>query len=239
MVFYRWVYFLRIYFTLNEYEGRIADDKRTWKMTTHDMTQWCDFTRGVLAPQVAESMRANLARSDRARHLVRRFERVAELARKDNAVSPPDYAVRIAKAAASVGGAAHRLARRPFTVLYDSFLQPLPATGTRSHHPSHQQVVYRAQDYTVEVRLERETKPHSQIVVGQLLRHLDEVQPVAQVPVLVLSDGRVVGRDLTSRFGEFQAAGLPPEPLQLCLLIGEEACIDVPLGGGATEDVHG
>lgn len=207
-------------------------------MTTYDMTQWCDFSRGVLAPQLAESMRSKLARSDRAQHMVRRFERVAALAQQDSTLGPPDYAVRIAKAAASVEHAARRLARRPFTVLYDSFLQPVPAAGTRNLHPSHQQVVYRAQEYTVEVCLEKETNPHSQIVVGQVLRHLEEVRPVPQMPVLLLSDGRIVGRDLTSRFGEFQAAGLPPEPLQLCLLIGEETCIDVPLGRDTTDDVN-
>ncbi len=80
------------------------------------------------------------------------------------------------------------------------------------------------------MRLEQETNPHSQVVVGQLLRHGPEPRPVPEVPVLMLSERRVVGRSLTTRFGEFQADGLPPGPLDLCLLVGPEECIDVPLG---------
>ncbi len=200
-------------------------------MNTPDPTQWCDYARGLVEPRTAERMRAELLRSERARRAVRCFGRVAELARSDGALTIHEYAIRVAKAAGSLRRRdAERLERQPFKVLFDSFRDAVAATGTRDLQPTHQQIVFRSGEYVVDVRLEQETNPYGQVVVGQLLQHRGEARPVAQVPVLVLSDGRVVGRDLTSRFGEFQAAGLPAEPLKLCLLIGQEACIEVPLG---------
>lgn len=200
-------------------------------MAAYDMTHWCDLARGVVAPAAARRIKAHLARSERARRQLGRFQRVAAVARTDAGLAIPEHALRVAKAAGSLRRPATLRCRRPFRVLFDSLLNTVPTVGTREICSSHQQLVFRADDYTVEVRVERETNPYSQVVVGQLLRHREETQPVPQVPVLVLSDGRVVGRDLTSRFGEFQAAGLPPEPLELCLLVGHETCIDIPLGG--------
>lgn len=199
-------------------------------MNTQDTTQWCDYARGLRELSGGERVQAELASSERARRAVRHFERVAELARRDTALAIPEYAVRVAKAAGSLR---RRDIRRPvgrsFTVLFDSLRDAVFATGTRDLQPSRHQRVFRSDDYVVDVRVEQETNPNGQVVIGQLLRHR-EAQPVPRVPVLVLSGGRVVGRDLTSRFGEFQAAGLPDEPLALCLLIGDESCIDIPLG---------
>ena len=200
-------------------------------MNTPDTTQWCDYARGLVEPRAAERMRAELARSESARRAMRCFGRLAQLARHDKALQIPEHALRVAKAAGSLRRHdAERLTRQPFTVLFDNLCDAMVGAGTRDLQPSFQQTVFRSSDYTVEVRLEQGTNPRGQVVVGQLLQHQGEARPVAQVPVLVLSDGHVVGRDLTSRFGEFQAAGLPAEPLKLCLLVGQESCIDVPLG---------
>jgi len=200
-------------------------------MNTQDTTQWCDYARGLMKLSSAERMQAELASSERVRRTVRHFQRVAELARSDTALAIPEYAVRVAKAAGSLRRHdSERLARRPFSVLFDSLRDAVVATGIRDLQPFRHQTVFRSDDYIVDVRVEQETNPNGQVVVGQLLRHQEKAQPVPRIPVLVLSGGRVVGRDLTSRFGEFQAAGLPDEPLELCLLIGDESCIDIPLG---------
>ena len=156
-------------------------------MTTYDMTQWRDFTRGVAGSGGAEPMRAHLANASRREQgVVRRFERVVAVARKDAALAIPEHALRVAKAAGSLRRpASARLVRTPVTVLFDSFLQAVPAMGTRALQPSHQQIVYQAEGYTVEVRLEQETNPHRQVVVGQILCHQGEARPVSQIPVLV------------------------------------------------------
>jgi len=118
----------------------------------------------------------------------------------------------------------------PADLTFDSYLHAA-GVSTRDLCPSHQRIVsYRAGEFSIHVRLEHETIPHSQILVGQLLRHAPEPCPVTGVPVLVLAGGKVVGRSLTSRFGEFQADRLPPDPLVLCLLVEPERRIEVSLG---------
>ena len=83
------------------------------------------------------------------------------------------------------------------------------------------------------MRLEREAEPAGTVVLGQLLRHGEEVGPASEVPVLMLSrerrENRIVGRATTGEFGEFQAEGLPGEPMDLCLLVGSEQCLQLPL----------
>ena len=203
--------------------------------TTFDLTDWCDYARGVADPETAPAMREVLARSASARRSVELFRRVGAVARSDQANEIPSYALRVVKAAASLQSSSRSEASTalrflPFKVTFDSLLQAVPA-GTRDLSSSHQRIVsFQAADFSVHVRLEHETNPHAQVVVGQLLRHAPEPRPVPEVPVLVRSGGRVVGRSLTSRFGEFQADGLPPDPLELCLLVGDEDCIDIPLG---------
>ena len=157
----------------------------------------------------------------------------------DAADSVPAHAVLVAKA---VAGLAPRVRSTsswrflPVDLTFDSCLHAA-AVGTRDLCSSHQRIVsYRAGEFSVHVRLEHETIPHSQILVGQLLRHAPELRPVTEVPVLVLAAGKVVGRSLTSRFGEFQADGLPPDSLVLCLLVEPERCIEVPLGSFSADD---
>lgn len=206
-------------------------------ITDSDLIQWCEYARGVVDPIRARQLRRRLGRSPGARRSVELFERVSSVARRDREARLPAYAVRVVKAVAGLRRGDEREARSglstlrflPFTVVFDS--QQIAPAGTRGSASPEQRITsYRAGQYRVHVRLEQETNPHGQVVVGQLLRHGPEPRPVSGVPVLVLADRRAVGRSLTTRFGEFQADGLPPGPLDLCLLVGPEECIELPLG---------
>ena len=202
-----------------------------------ELNHLCDYARGIAEPHAVEQMGKALAGSKNSNRSVELFRQVFSLGLVDQGVQVPDHAVRVAKAMASLSRPraseqasplASLLTFLPFKVTFDS-LQALPA-GTRDFSSSHQRITsFRAADFSVHVRVEHETNPHSQVVVGQLLRHTPEPCPVPEVPVLVISQGRIVGRSLTSQFGEFQADGLPPEPMRLCLLVHAEACINVPL----------
>lgn len=202
-------------------------------MTAFDLTHWCDYARGVAAPESTPAMRALLERSAAARKAVERFRRVAAVAGADAADPVPAHAVRVAKAVAGLAPRTRSASSWRFVpadLVFDSFLHAA-GVGTRDLCSSHQRIVsFRAGEFSIHVRLEHETIPHSQILVGQLLRHAPEPRPVIEVPVLVLAADKVVGRSLTSRFGEFQADGLPPDPLVLCLLVEPERWIEVSLG---------
>ncbi|HEX9734622.1 MAG TPA: hypothetical protein VGG06_21835 [Thermoanaerobaculia bacterium] len=201
-------------------------------MTAFDLTHWCDYARGVAAPESTPSMRALLERSEPARKAVERFRRVASVAGADAAGAIPAHAVLVAKAVAALAPRVPSAASRrflPAELTFDS--THAAGVGTRDLCPSHQRIAsYRAGELSVHVRLEHETTPYGRVLVGQLLRHAPAPLPVTEVPVLVLAAGKVVGRSLTSRFGEFQADGLPPDPLALCLLVEPERWIEVSLG---------
>ena len=202
-------------------------------MTNYDMAQWSDYVRGAVEPDTAQAMREVLKSDESARKTAAILARVAVVGQTDSLLAIPPHAVRIAKAAGSIRRSedvAVDSRRRPFAVLFDSLLSGALAGTREIQGTSLQQVLYQSDPYTVELRLEQESNPSSQLVIGQLLRHQGEAQAVADVPVLVMSNGEVVGRDITSRFGEFQAAGLPTESLQLCLLVDPSSCIELPLG---------
>ena len=206
-------------------------------MNDLDIIQWCDFVRGVLDPETAARMQERLnAGSEKTRRMVLLLNRVAEVGRADAHMTIPEYALRSVKSIGSVQRS--RVAEEPrksilrflpFEITFDSLGLPAPA-GARYVQSSHRQITFRAEDFTVDIRLEHESGPNGTVVVGQLLRHQREVRPVPGIPVLVLSDGRIVGNSLTSRFGEFQAEGLPRAALSLSLLVSEGECIDLPLG---------
>jgi hypothetical protein len=210
-----------------------------------EVSHWCDYARGVAEPGAVPFLEAALAESVATRKTVERFERVSSVGRADRAAEIPDSAMRLVKAVAGLGRRSSRretavagpppsLSFLACRVTFDS-LRAAQA-GTRDLAASDQRITsYRAREFSVHVKLEQETSPHGQVLVGQLLRHGPRPRPAPGVPVLVMSRGRAVGRSVTSRFGEFQAENLPPDPLELCLLVGPEECIDIPLGAHAQE----
>lgn len=207
-------------------------------MIRYDISELCDFARGIGNAETERRVERHLERSPRTRRRVEMLRRVADVAGRDRELEIPPHALRMVRAIGSLRRPETTAAASPLDrvlrrlmpeVVFDSLLAPA-AAGSRDIQSHERQILFRADDYTVDVRLEHEADPPSTVVIGQLLRRVGELHPVAKVPVLVLSDGRIVGRSLTSRFGEFQAEGLPLEPLNLCLLVENEECIEIPLG---------
>lgn len=199
-------------------------------MKRYEITRWCDFVRGLVEPQEAAAMRRSLE-GPRPPREAAAMRRVVEVARSDRELDVPQHAIRGAKAIGSLqrrpaaaGGAAPAFWRRlSFEVVFDSQLHPA-AEGTRELQAWDRQVIYRSDDYTVDVRLEYETD--GTVLVGEILR---DSRPLPEVPVLVVADQRIVARSLSSEFGEFQAEDLPRDSLSLSLLVGSDERIDLPL----------
>ena len=214
-----------------------------------DITDWCDYVRGVAEPERMEAMVSMIEAGEAPSQLIDRLSLVAEVGHLDSTVEVPEHAVRVAKAAGSL--------RRPravdeaesgffspgrllrflsFSITFDSLEQPAVA-GTRNLQVADRQLSFEAEDFKVDLRLEHDTEPNSTVVVGQLLHRGGEegsstTTPVVDVPVLAVEEGRIVGRSLTGRFGEFQAEGLPNKSLSLCLLVGPNECLELPVGAG-------
>jgi hypothetical protein len=205
-------------------------------MTDPDITVWCDFVRGILDPETEARMQELFV--SRSRSPAAALRRVAAVGRWDAEHPVPDAAVRVAKAAGSLQRrgsteaarplAASILKRLPFKVVADSLHQAAGA-GARDVQSYYRHIVFEAEGYSVDVRLEHEREPAGTVVLGQLMRHGGEVGPVNEVPILLVARDKIVGRGLTGEFGEFHAEGLPIEPMDLCLLVGSEQCLELPL----------
>ena len=205
--------------------------------TPFDVAAWCDLARGLADPDQEPAMRERLEQDAVARRTVELLSRVKAVADADMQAPIPAYAVRIAKAAAAI--------RRPataaipdasgwrflsFEVLFDSLTQPLMA-GTRDMQASHRQVAFQAGDYHLDLRWDREVEPGHlaagrSALVGQLL---NLAEPMAETPVMVIANGEVLDRSVTSELGEFHAEGLPNQTLSLYVLVDDHACLAVTL----------
>lgn len=212
-------------------------------MARFDVTDWCDLVRGVADPDAERQMRERLASGGAGpRRIFDALSRVAAVAKRDGEV-PPEHAVRMAKAIASVRRPREEVSRSslwrylPFEVSFDSLREPALA-GTRDLSPSFRQLSFKAEGFTVDVRWDQEAEPRTAVVVGQVLERpaegLGGPRPAALIPVLVTSsDGEIAGHSVTSELGEFHAAGLPDGDLELHVLVGPETCIRLPLDQGA------
>lgn len=202
-------------------------------MKNFDITQWCDYVRGLSSPEDAQAMAALQATEPEAARTAELFGRVQAVAEADLAMEIPASALRIVKAAASVRRpAAEEIpdARWRFLnidVLFDSLRQPA-MMGVRDLGMSHRQISLKAEAFMVDVRWEHERANDSGSLVGQLMNE-DATQPVPDIPVLMVSDGRIVGRSVTNDLGEFQGSSLPNQALDLYVLVGEDTCITVAL----------
>ena len=202
-------------------------------MTKFDITEWSDFARGAVDPEDEALMREHLATASPAtRRTVEILCRVAEVGRSDHEDPVPEHAVRIAKAIASVPrrqAAPDRASlwrRLRCAVTFDSLLEPAPA-GTRNLEGAVREVVFEADSYRVDLRLEHELEPRSTVVVGQITSG-GAARPMSRLPVFVFSGKDEIGQTLTSEYGEFQFEALPREPLELCVVAGEDF-LEIPL----------
>lgn len=218
-------------------------------MAPFDITDWCDFVRGVAEPDRDAELRRELESGKAPRRMIDTLSLVAEVGRLDSTVEIPEYAVRVAKAAGSLArppvpssglgrfDPSRLLRYLPVSITFDSFTQPALA-GTRKLQASDRRLSAVGEGYSLDLRLEQDPETHSLVVVGQLVQrapNLDaeaEVSPAQDIPVLALEGDRIVGRTRTGPLGEFEAEGLPIGADRLCLLVGPRDCIDLSLEAG-------
>jgi hypothetical protein len=205
-------------------------------MNDNDVSRWCDFVRGLLPEGESLRLERQLETGDRrTRGFVEMLRHVAAVGREDAESAVPEHAVRIAKAVGSLrryGGSAEQARKpTPFSVVFDSLLHGSPA-GARDLGPSQRfdrLVSVRAGVYSVDLRLEQEADLRHAVVVGQVVRADESVEPLANVPAILSSAGSVLDSTLTSDLGEFQVRGAAGEDLTLSLLLEDEEWIELPL----------
>ncbi len=207
-------------------------------MTHFDLSAWADYVRRNVAVADRAAMEAHLANCAKCRRSVEVFRTFAAAAASGAQYTAPDYMVHCARAIFSLQQPekVHILPRILARLVYDSFLEPLPA-GIRSQQRLSRQALYEAGDFRLDIRLEQERDSSRVSLVGQIENRKDPSRKVGSVPVLLASGREVVAKTISNQFGEFQFTYQPKSHLRLYVpVVGENGPgVDVPLAGLAEE----
>ena len=121
-----------------------------------------------------------------------------------------------------------KLGRLPARLVFDTADYPLPA-GVRRRDESSRHLLYEAGELCLDLRLEHDPESSRTALVGQLADSGDPLRAQAAVPVFVVSGEEVLAQTISNSMGEFQL-DYPPRPAPaLCLPVGDEQLIEVPL----------
>ncbi len=93
------------------------------------------------------------------------------------------------------------------------------------------QALYRAGDFSLDLRLEHEYGSRHVSLVGQLANPKQPLEKVANVPVILTSGKEILARAITNRFGEFQMEYEPKNRMRLYAAVAADGGkrIEVPL----------
>src|ERR1700732_2625238 len=175
-------------------------------MRHYSLEKWVDFARNVIHEDERTEMQSHLetgcSQCSKELNLWRRLHQVAK---RESAYEPSGGVVRTVNAAfANHRTALMRNAKSEIvTLLFDSFRSPLLA-GVRSTGSSSRQVLYGAENYRIDVRIEPRIDSEKIVLIGQVLNSTDPEACLSQIPVALLKGRNVVAESVTSQFGEFQ-----------------------------------
>jgi hypothetical protein len=163
-----------------------------------------DAGRGIVSA-VEGAMRTHLLGCERCQVDVSTWTSLSALARRWDEHEPPEAVVRRAKALAQA--AAPEPARRWITAVLQHFeaanLLPAGARGGLPSDSDAYQVVYHAEEFSIDLRVSRTALRRRVIVVGQIKNIGQPSQRLGNIPVLLTSRTRVAIRTLSNEWGEF------------------------------------
>lgn len=152
--------------------------------------------------------------------MVERYERLSDILREDPTYEPP---------AASVKSVlnAFRL-KKPETVnlvsvmanlVFDSFLQPLPA-GVRQTLLTERQVLYQAGEMHLDLKIEKTNDEDACLIVGQLMpQDSRQDQPVPVFKAILREGNRTLQATYSNELGEFVFHVVPKKSYDLEILL--------------------
>jgi hypothetical protein len=192
---------------------------------------WFDFARRVeLSAQVA-LMQRHL--DDGCKPCLRLYETwsvVLGIVDNENAYTPPETAVRLAKAVYAENRPWRPPSRRVSLarLIFDSFLQPAPA-GSRTTVSPIRQTLYKSGPFVVELRIEPDNRRNRVFLVGQLVNSKTPTEDMRGVQVVIQREEQIVARATTNPFGEFHLEFGDKENLRLFVDVPGHRTIGIDL----------
>ena len=199
-----------------------------------------DFARGVMPAAQKTHVIEHLAQPcERCRALVAWAEAIADIANNEPRFEPPaDVLHRAIEIFPARTQAAPLRKRRLARLVFDSFREPL-AAGIRSTEPGTRQVMYRAGDVYVDLRLDYAKGHRAVSIVGQIAERGAAPADRKAVSVLLTDGPTVLARSPINEFGEFQLESAAARQLRLQIRLGAaNADIEVPLARVLTADTR-
>lgn len=198
-------------------------------MNHFDIADWADYARELIEDDRRAEMEDHLASGcTRCGRTLSALGRVAALARNDLQQPLPEHALRSVKALSALHHPerAPKLVSLALQLAFDSFLEPAPG-GTRGLETNSRHLVYYAQNYALDLRLEYEADTDMLQLGGEILDR--RFGPVSNVPTYLISNDQVVSRSTSGELGEFQMSCGSGGALRLCLVMNDDEHIDVSL----------
>ncbi len=174
-------------------------------MRHYSLEKWVDFARNVIREDEKAEMQSHLKTgcSECLKEL-NLWRRLQQTAQRESGYEPSQGAVRAVNSIfANQSTHRTRPVRVGVALLFDSFRSPLLA-GMRSSGSGTRQLLYGANNYRIDVRIEPQTDSEKVVLVGQVLNSADPDERLSQVPVALLRGRRVLAESVTSPSGEFQ-----------------------------------
>jgi len=204
------------------------------KQTKHFATEeWADLANGQVTGERKEAMQRHLSSGCKeCASSLALWTRIGEAAKRESSYEPPESAVRHVRSAFAML-AEPKKTRKAFEIprlVFDSLWQPALA-GVRTSAATPRQVLYRAGDCAVEMRIEPELGSDRVNIAGQVSSAGPQGEGIADVPVVISGPKGMLAETSTNRFGEFHVAVEPEGGLRLSLDVPSGRKVSIPLEG--------
>ena len=175
-------------------------------MRHYSLERWVDFARNVIHEDEKTKMQSHLETGcSQCLKELSLWRRLHQVAQRESSYEPSGGAVRTMNAAfVNRRTARTRDAKSGVaTLLFDSFRRPAFA-GMRASGSVARQLLYGANSYRIDIRIEPQTDSEKVLLVGQILNSSDPSERLSRVQVALVKGRRVLSQSVTTLFGEFQ-----------------------------------
>jgi hypothetical protein len=188
---------------------------------------WADFVRGVAPPELTPALQGHLdSGCKKCLKSVAIWQSILEIARDEAGPPPPESAIRGAKACFGLYRPQERTSRVPTLadLIFDSFLQPLPA-GARSSVTLGRQLLYESEGTNVDIHTQFDADANRVSLTGQVLDPTDPNATMKDISVMVMDKRGVLAQTVTNASGEFRLECDHVENVWLKVKLGAERTI--------------
>lgn len=202
--------------------------------------QWVDFVNERLSLEQTQAMQRHLGTGcGKCSKVFEVWTRVRQAANREPNFEAPESAVHHVRNAFALMTEPKKRKRR-FEIprlVFDSLWQAA-AVGVRSALSTPRQVLYRAGEIAIEMRLEPSLNSEMVNVIGQISDAALKGEGLAGISVLVNSIERTVAEARTNQFGEFQLSFVPETGLRISFAVEHEKDLSIPLEGRGVMILH-